>query len=260
MSKRPLLYIASVTIIMISVAAYVLLTHKSVGAPGQQTTQSVSSPSKTSDSEYDAALSQISTTGSVYWIVNKKRPVPADYKPPDLAVPSVRLRLGQGAEQMQLREVIVPYVQNMFTAAKTAGYDLSLSSGYRSYELQKQFYDSYVLKDGQQQADAFSARPGFSEHQTGLAFDVEPADKRCELQQCFGDTPEGMWLAQHAHEYGFVVRYPKNMTAITGYDYEPWHLRYVGLMVAAQVYDKRTTLEEYFKLPPAPSYGSSTIQ
>ena len=101
-------------------------------------------------------------------------------------------------------------------------------SGYRSYSQQASLYDSYVRQYGQATADTLAARPGFSEHQTGLAMDIGNASGVCALQACFATTPAGKWAAANAATYGFIIRYPAGAEAVTGYTYEPWHLRYVG--------------------------------
>ncbi len=109
---------------------------------------------------------------------------------------------------------------------------------------------------GKAVADTQSARPGFSEHQTGLAADIEPASRTCEVQECFGDTPEGQWVAANAYKYGFVIRYPKDMQHVTGYIYEPWHVRYVGKKLAEQMHKEGVaTLEQFFGLENAPDYN-----
>lgn len=123
--------------------------------------------------------------------------------------------------------------------AKKLGLTINLKSGYRSYSYQKNLYNNYVLKHGQALADTFSARPGHSEHQTGLAFDVGI------ISDDFGLTKEGIWLAKNAHLYGFIIRYPKGKQAITGYKYEPWHIRYLGVETATKVYESGLCLEEY---------------
>ena len=110
------------------------------------------------------------------------------------------------------------------------------------------FYDAYAARDGQAAADRYSARPGTSEHQTGLSFDVTAADGSCHLEVCFENTPEGLWVAENAHLFGFVIRYPEGKENITGYQYEPWHLRYVGPALAEQLHDTGQTLEEFFDL------------
>lgn len=130
---------------------------------------------------------------------------------------------------------------NLQNAASEAGYNIPLLSGFRSYETQQTLYNNYVARDGVALADTYSARPGHSEHQTGLAFDVGKIDND------YGDTNEGKWLATHAHEYGFIIRYLKGKEDITGYMYEPWHIRYVG-SVATNIYQANITLEEYLGL------------
>ena len=124
-------------------------------------------------------------------------------------------------------------------AARWAGYSMDLMSGYRSFETQEELYNDYVAVDGVEKADTYSAWPGHSEHQTGLAFDVGWVD----LQ--FADTPAGRWLANHAHEYGFIIRYPEGKEDITGYQYEPWHIRYLGVELATKVHQSGLCLEEY---------------
>ncbi len=131
----------------------------------------------------------------------------------------------------------------------------SLVSAYRSHDTQKVIYDSEVKGFGQVQADRESARPGHSEHQTGWAADLAGPDKKCEIKLCFADTDEGKWLATNAHKYGFIIRYPGGKESITGYQYEPWHLRYVGTALAEEMHGTGIqTLEEFFDLSPASSY------
>lgn len=124
-------------------------------------------------------------------------------------------------------------------AAAKEGLNIYMSSGYRSYSYQNLIYNNYVSWYGQIMADTFSARPGHSEHQTGLAIDVNTID------DSFANTPEAIWLENHAHEYGFIVRYPKGKENITGYKYEPWHIRYLGVETATAVYKSGLSLEEY---------------
>ena len=130
-----------------------------------------------------------------------------------------------------------------------------LASAYRSYTLQKALYKLYVQEQGKAVADTRSARPGYSEHQTGLAVDLEPLDRTCEVQSCFGQTDEGQWLAAHAHTFGFIIRYTEGHEKTTGYMYEPWHIRYVGKDLATKVHAKgNQTLEAFFKLGKAGTY------
>ena len=122
------------------------------------------------------------------------------------------------------------------------GLNIYFASGFRSYEYQSQIYNNYVANYGQSSADTFSARPGHSEHQTGLAIDVNTID------DSFAGTPEAIWLADNCYKYGFIIRYPKGKDSITGYKYEPWHIRYVGYETAKKVHDagENMTLEELY--------------
>ncbi len=152
-------------------------------------------------------------------LVNKRHPLPPSFGALDPEAAAALERL-QGA------------------AAK-AGYSIPTVSGFRTYDYQVTLYNSYVERDGQAAADTYSARPGFSEHQTGMVFDVGAID------DYYGETPEGTWLREHCHEFGFIIRYPQGKENITGYMYEPWHIRYVGKEAATQIYQKGITLEEY---------------
>jgi D-alanyl-D-alanine carboxypeptidase len=129
-----------------------------------------------------------------------------------------------------------------------------LVSGYRSEGSQKSLHEAYVRQSGAAAADLYSARAGYSEHQTGLAVDIGRSDHKCELDACFGTTPEGQWVAQNAYKYGFIVRYKEGAQAVTGYIAEPWHIRYVGKDLAKALFDSGQALEEFFDLPAAPDY------
>lgn len=191
---------------------------------------------------------------SIWVIVNKLRPLPEKYLPTDLVVPNVKLGGSPLQELMHLRAEAAKALEELSAGAKQAGLELMLFSGYRTPEYQKQLYDNYVALNGQLSADQFSARPHFSEHQTGLALDLSGADGKCQAETCFAKTAEAAWLAAHAHEYGFIIRYLENKEGSTGYKYEPWHLRYVGKELAAEIARTGQTLEEFFGLQPAPNY------
>ena len=135
-------------------------------------------------------------------------------------------------------------------------YAVSLRRGDPTWQL---IYPStkapWNFADDEASADDESARPGFSEHQTGLAVDVGMANATCEVDQCFGATPAGKWVAANGYKYGFIVRYPQGLSDITGYEYEPWHLRYVGVGLATEMHNKAVqTLEQFFDLPAATDY------
>jgi D-alanyl-D-alanine carboxypeptidase len=187
-------------------------------------------------------------------VVNKKQGLPADYVPKNLVTPNLPLRLSGSDDQMKTRADIQDAWQAMFAAAKKDNVELVFGSGYRSGKLQKEFYDKYVRESGQEAADTFSARPGHSEHQTGLVSDITRRDGKCHLEICFAETEQGQWLKAHAHEYGFIVRYLEGKQAITGYQYEPWHTRYVGKELAGELHKTGQTMEEFFGLGAAAQY------
>ena len=144
----------------------------------------------------------------------------------------------------------------MFRAARKDGIDLVVQSAYRSYSAQVSVYNGWVASIGRDAADRQSARPGYSEHQIGLSVDIAAADRACTIQACFGRTPEGRWLMRNAPRFGWHLRYPKGKTAITGYIYEPWHWRFVGVELATELsLTPKITLEEFFGLPAAPDYA-----
>ena len=157
-------------------------------------------------------------------IVNKTYSIPSDYAPAN--------------------GTITTDTQNAFNVMKAEaskqGLNLYISSGYRSYTYQKGLYQRYVSRDGKALADTYSARAGHSEHQTGLCFDLNT------ISDSFAYTDEGKWVAKNCYKYGFIIRYPKTKEDITGYKYEPWHLRYVGVDLATTLYQNDLTLEEYF--------------
>ncbi|MBE6563232.1 MAG: D-alanyl-D-alanine carboxypeptidase [Ruminococcaceae bacterium] len=153
-------------------------------------------------------------------IANKTYALPADYNP--------------GVDGTAYAALM-----QMFEAAKAEGVGYWIASGFRSYDRQNRIYNNYVAQDGKAAADRYSARPGHSEHQTGLAFDLN------YLTQAFGQSREGLWLAENCHKYGFIIRYPEGKEHITGYMYEPWHVRYIGVDMATAVYESGLCLEEY---------------
>lgn len=240
---------------VIGIVILVFVLHEKADAPDSKSTPAASTPPEREPATgFSKDQFSLSGPSSPWVIVNKKYSLPIGYVPEDLRVPDVRLRLAPSEEQMQIRKVVEADLKAMFTAAKDENVDLVFGSGYRSEATQKQFYGQYVAQSGQAAADTFSARPSHSEHQTGLAFDLTTPDGSCHLQVCYETTTGGQWVKKHAHEYGFIVRYPSGKDAITGYQYEPWHLRYVGLALAAELASKNQTLEEFFELGPAVQY------
>lgn len=200
----------------------------------------------------------IGQASSITVVVNKHRRLsPKTYAPTRLVVPNIPLRANITSTERYVSSVMAGPLQTMVKAAKEQGVNLNLQSGYRSYNFQVDLYNSYVQQQGQAAADEQSARPGYSEHQTGLAADLGSiANPACNVAQCFATTTEGKWLAGNAYKYGFIVRYPKNKQQITGYEYEPWHIRYVGAKLSTEMHRQGiTTLEEFFGLPAAPNYN-----
>ncbi len=130
--------------------------------------------------------------------------------------------------------------------AMKSGYEIVVTTAYRDYDFQNNLYSSYVKNHGKALADRFSAKPGSSEHQTGLVADVSSPSVNYELTEDYINTKEGKWLEENAHRFGFIIRYPKDKEDITGYMYEPWHIRYVGKEIATEIFEKDLTLEEFF--------------
>lgn len=170
------------------------------------------------------------------------------YTPDDLTPLS---QAGVGTDEMQVRALILPDLEALLAAAEEAGLGLEVQSAYRSYSYQTSTFDYWVEQDGLTTALATSARPGHSEHQLGTALDFRSADgpPAWELND-WRDTPEGTWLAENAARFGFVMSYPKGERALTCYAYEPWHYRYVGREVAAEVTASGLTLREWLWQQP----------
>ncbi|MDR2256660.1 MAG: M15 family metallopeptidase [Arthrobacter sp.] len=171
-------------------------------------------------------------------LVNKQVPLkPKNYVPRGLVT----------VQGQRLRAEPASALKTMMKDAKRAGATLVAVSGYRSYTTQKSLFARYSRLYGAAYASRISARPGYSEHQTGLTMDVGAANGKCRLSSCFGSTKAGTWVAKNAWKYGYIVRYPRGQEKVTGYTYEPWHLRYVGKRIAAAMKKgKIPTLEAYY--------------
>lgn len=179
-------------------------------------------------------------------VVNKKRSLPIGYVPGDLVEPQVPFSFEGPHEKRQMRKEAADALEKLFAGAQKDGIELRAVSGYRSYKRQVSIFNNNVKTKGQAYASQVSAVPGTSEHQTGLAIDVSSPSVGNALEQTFGASKEGEWLAKHAPEYGFIIRYMKGKEDVTGYVYEPWHIRYVGEDIAEDVTKQGLTLEEYF--------------
>ena len=177
-------------------------------------------------------------------LVKKNNKAPA--VPVTLVKPDVQPTREAVSENIYMRPEAAAALEDLFEAAAQDGITLYATSGYRSYSTQNAIFERKLERMDEKQANASVAKPGYSEHQTGLAMDIEgETTKGTGLTEAFGESPEGIWTAEHCAEYGFIIRYPKGKTNITGYIYEPWHLRYVGKEAAAEITELGVTFEEY---------------
>jgi D-alanyl-D-alanine carboxypeptidase len=195
-------------------------------------------PNRTS---FDKAAHSTTDPSSIWVIVNKTHPIePSDYRP-DIEI----------VRGYQVAAPVAEPLERLLEAGDRRGLGLKIESAFRSYGYQVHVHAATAAARGEADADRVSARPGYSEHQTGLAVDlITPADPACDFEPCFAHTPAGRWLARNAWRWGFVVRYQRATTAVTGYAPEPWHLRYVGRPLSAELRREGVrTLEEFFGVP-----------
>ncbi|NHU84789.1 M15 family metallopeptidase [Kocuria sp. JC486] len=211
------------------------------------TTTSAGAPASSAPSGAAAADADTTTADSLDVVVNKQNPLdPADYTPDPLVA----------IEGQQLRGDAAEALETMLEDMRAEDITVSVTSAYRSYDTQVSTYDHWVQQNGQVTADRISARPGYSEHQTGLAVDLADGSG-CDLQVCFSKTRAAQWAADNAFEYGFVLRFPEGKESITGYAYEPWHFRYIGRDQAEQFHASGAkTLEEFYGTGAAADYIS----
>ena len=209
-------------------------------------------PAAAQTKSFDKTQFSLTDPTSQWLVVNKKRPLdPKTYEPADLTTPDMAVE----SDAMKVNAQTAAALAIMADAAAKNGIKLIVASAYRSHAEQTTIYDSMVRGYGETEADRQSARPGHSEHQTGWAADLGAENGKCRIETCFADTPEGAWIAANAHTYGFIIRYPEGKESATGYNYEPWHVRYVGKELAAEMHRTNTqTLEEFFNLPAAATY------
>jgi D-alanyl-D-alanine carboxypeptidase len=194
----------------------------------------------------------IDDPNSIWLVVNKLRPL----NPPNFVPKLVQVPVPYISDALMTQEASDAMVKMFAASAAEGAGNLQIDSSYRSYSTQVNTYNGYVGSLGKAGADAQSARPGYSEHQTGLSADIGALPSKCDIAECFGQTPQGIWLAANSWRFGYILRYPQGKTAITGYIYEPWHFRYVGVALSTEMHDEGIqTLEEFFGLPPAPDYA-----
>jgi D-alanyl-D-alanine carboxypeptidase len=183
-------------------------------------------------------------SSSIWTLVNKDRALSIDYIPPELITLKLATRTNSTPDEKRLRQTIEAPLTEMFAAAAKDGHMLMVGSGYRSAVTQESLFNTYVARVGYDEANRYSAHPGHSEHQTGLALDISTVSQQCYLAECFIGTADGQWLADNAYKFGFHLRYPKGKEATTGYNFEPWHYRYVGIDLATALHKSNLTLDE----------------
>ena len=201
---------------------------------------------------FDTTQHSLTDANSPWVVVNKKNPLnPRTYVPANLVTP----KLFNGGGLRVAKPAADAFVL-MAKAGKAAGAgSISIASGYRSYTRQVAVHDEDVRKFGLLAGEKLAARPGFSEHQTGLAIDVWAPGQGCRIRVCFATTKAGTWLKANAWKYGFIIRYPDGSYPITGYQFEPWHIRYVGVELTTEMHNTKVTiLEKFWNYPAAPKY------
>ncbi|MBM7833374.1 M15 family metallopeptidase [Clostridium sardiniense] len=178
--------------------------------------------------------------GTELILVNRKYGLSKYYEPEDSTIPNIEFTDEATNEEKHVAGIVVKPLEDMVNTAKEEGIILLGNSAYRSYRSQTKTYNNRVEAEGRERADAYVARPGFSEHQTGLCIDITNRDKYFAQ-----GTKEADWLANNCYKFGFIIRYPYGKKNVTGIEYEPWHVRYVGKKAAKDIYDNKITLEEY---------------
>jgi D-alanyl-D-alanine carboxypeptidase len=230
-------------------------------SPSPSQLSPTTTPTDQLDSEpvsiFNPPIRSIDSPDSTWLVSNKHRPLsPISYEPTTLRVPNLADPQIQNPSGQLLRDEVAWATERIATAMSNAGAGtLVLTSGYRPYDQQQAIYERTKNLQGFAVAEQLVARAGYSEHQTGLAADFSAAGQGCVILVCFGQTEAGIWLSENAHFFGFIIRYPEGKEPITGFQYEPWHLRYVGIALALEMKEKGIqTLEEFWGLPASPDY------
>ncbi|MDM5188302.1 M15 family metallopeptidase [Bacillus sp. DX4.1] len=246
MKKRWTLLSVVVVAIIIGVAGINYKMYKDKQA--QEVNASVAFPKEQETiAKMEGDIAVVNNPDSILVLVNKHRRLSDLYKPQDLVIPKVRYSNEGDREKKKMRKEAAQALEKMFEQGDQERIFLFAVSGFRSFDRQKALNTMYKIQDGEAKTAMSSAVPGTSEHQTGLAMDITSQSAKFQLESIFGDTKEGKWLAQNAHKFGFVIRYTKEKESITGYRYEPWHVRYVGNPQATYLYENQLTLEEAMK-------------
>ncbi len=209
-------------------------------------TTTTARPTTTTEPGFDKSQFSVDAPGSPWWMVGRDRPLTDNYAPETLAVPNLKSAKPPSADAAKISAVATEAAAEMFAAAEQDGIRLVLLSGFRSQSTQAAVFERLKNRTSLANAEKYSARPGTSEHQTGLAMDITSLSAQCQLKPCFEQTSEAMWLLDNAYRFGFHLRYPKGMQEITGYQFEPWHYRYLGIDLATELYGSSLTMEEFF--------------
>lgn len=199
-------------------------------------------PNDAKYTEMQTLVKKDQSNGSITKLVNKSNSLPSNYVPANLVTPNVNM-----TKAVTVTKTTATALEKMFSDAKAQGINLSLVSGYRSYSYQQTIYNNSVKVEGQAHTDKYVAKPGYSEHQTGLAVDISCKSIGYVLEDYFEGTQEAQWLKANAHKYGFILRYTKERVQDTGYGFEPWHFRYVGTDIATYIYQNNLIYEDLFK-------------
>lgn len=244
MFKKPYILIALAVLIALT-TVFVVSKRDSGNTPNTVVPHQKTTSATPTQPSFDKTRYSTTDPSSLWVVVNKQHPLnPVNYAPTDL------VSVGSGE---QMRAEAAASLSKMFSDAQAAGYTLVADSGYRSYDYQVSVYNRYVKEWGQTYTDTVSARPGYSEHQTGWAVDI--GTDGCHVSDCFGDTAGGKWAQANAYKYGFLLRYPPELTNITGYSNEAWHFRYVGTDLSNELRAANIkTLEEFFNVSGGTTY------
>lgn len=192
---------------------------------------------------------------SITVFVNKEYALPKDYVPKDLKIPNVLFETPGYEEKKHMRKEAADALEDLFHAASKDGVTLYAVSGYRSYERQYKIFTYNIWKKGKKHTLKYSAVPGTSEHQTGLSMDVSIKSIDLKLVTSFSTSKEGIWLSENAYKFGYIIRYPLGKEKQTGYEYEPWHIRYVGKDLAKYLQDNDMILEDYYNYQPSKDFN-----
>lgn len=193
------------------------------------------------DKEFYDPIIEVSKPDLIWVMCNKFYKLPSDYTPKNLETIPSSYHLNDGKTYQLVKEALDAYLL-MYESASANNIPLTIVSAYRTHDYQGRLYNNYVQSHGKEAADQFSARPGHSEHETGLAIDLN------QVSEAFEKTDAFKWLQSNAHKYGYVLRYPKGLEPETGYMYEPWHYRYVGVNIATYIFNNQITFDAYYAM------------